>query len=48
MPRRLSWQGDPGGSGSGERQVETAEVVDSWLTPDHHYFKVAGPFLSLT
>ncbi len=24
----------------GERQVEIAEVVDSWLAPDHCYFKV--------
>ena len=24
----------------GERQVEIAEVVDSWLAPDHRYFKV--------
>jgi hypothetical protein len=23
-----------------ERQVEIAEVVDSWLAPDHRYFKV--------
>ena len=23
----------------GERQVEIAEVVDSWLAPDHRYFK---------
>ena len=24
----------------GERQIEIAEVVDSWLAPDHRYFKV--------
>jgi hypothetical protein len=24
----------------GERQVEIAEVVDSWLAPDHRFFKV--------
>ncbi|MBI2828349.1 MAG: hypothetical protein HYX77_03635 [Acidobacteria bacterium] len=24
----------------GERQVEIVEVVDSWLAPDHRYFKV--------
>jgi hypothetical protein len=24
----------------GERQVEIAGVVDSWLAPDHRYFKV--------
>jgi len=24
----------------GERQVEIIEVVDSWLAPDHRYFKV--------
>ena len=24
----------------GERQIEIAEIVDSWLTPDHRYFKV--------
>ena len=24
----------------GERDVEIAEVVDSWLAPDHRYFKV--------
>ena len=24
----------------GERQVEIAEVVDSWLPPDHRYFKM--------
>ena len=24
----------------GERQVEIAEAVDSWLAPDHRYFKV--------
>jgi hypothetical protein len=24
----------------GERQVEIAAVVDSWLAPDHRYFKV--------
>lgn len=24
----------------GDRQVEIAEVVDSWLAPDHRYFKV--------
>lgn len=24
----------------GERQIEIAEVVDSWLTPDHRYSKV--------
>lgn len=24
----------------GEREVEIAEVVDSWLAPDHRYFKV--------
>ena len=23
-----------------ERQIEIAEVVDSWLAPDHRYFKV--------
>jgi len=26
----------------GERQVEIAEVVESWLAPDHRYFKVQG------
>ena len=26
----------------GERQIEIAEVVDSWLAPDHRYFKVTG------
>lgn len=31
MPRRFRL---------GERQVEIAEVVDSWLAPDHRYFKV--------
>jgi hypothetical protein len=24
----------------GERQVEIADVVDSWVAPDHRYFKV--------
>jgi hypothetical protein len=24
----------------GERQIEIAAVVDSWLAPDHRYFKV--------
>jgi len=24
----------------GERQVEISEVVDSWLAPNHRYFKV--------
>src|SRR6476620_6084710 len=24
----------------GERQIEIAEVVDTWLAPDHRYFKV--------
>ncbi len=24
----------------GERQIEIAEVVNSWLAPDHRYFKV--------
>jgi hypothetical protein len=24
----------------GERQTEIADVVDSWLAPDHRYFKV--------
>ena len=24
----------------GERVVEVAEVIDSWLAPDHRYFKV--------
>ena len=24
----------------GERQIEIAEIVDSWLAPDHCYFKV--------
>jgi hypothetical protein len=24
----------------GERQIEIAEVLDSWLAPDHRYFKV--------
>jgi hypothetical protein len=24
----------------GERQIEITELVDSWLTPDHRYFKV--------
>jgi hypothetical protein len=24
----------------GERHVEIAEVIDSWLAPDHRYFKV--------
>jgi hypothetical protein len=24
----------------GDRQIEIAEVVDSWLAPDHRYFKV--------
>jgi hypothetical protein len=23
-----------------ERQVEIAEIIDSWLAPDHRYFKV--------
>ena len=27
----------------GERQVEVVEVVDSWLAPDHRYFKVKDP-----
>ena len=27
----------------GERQVEIAEVIDSWLAPDHRYFKVKDP-----
>jgi hypothetical protein len=26
----------------GERAVEVAEVLDSWLAPDHRYFKIAG------
>lgn len=26
----------------GGRQVEVAEVVDTWLEPDHRYFKVTG------
>ena len=25
----------------GERQIEIAEVIDSWLGPDHRYFKVS-------
>jgi len=24
----------------GDHQIEIAEVVDSWLAPDHRYFKV--------
>ena len=24
----------------GDRQIEIADVVDSWLAPDHRYFKV--------
>jgi len=24
----------------GERQIEISQVVDSWLAPDHRYFKV--------
>ncbi|MFQ5581886.1 MAG: hypothetical protein ACE5F3_04560 [Mariprofundaceae bacterium] len=24
------------------QKVEVIEVVDSWLAPDHHYFKVRG------
>jgi hypothetical protein len=24
----------------GERQIEIAEVLDSWLAPEHRYFKV--------
>ena len=26
----------------GERRVEVSEVIDSWLAPDHRYFKVTG------
>jgi hypothetical protein len=26
----------------GERQVEAANIVDRWLTPEHRYFKVLG------
>lgn len=24
----------------GNRQIEIADIVDSWLAPDHRYFKV--------
>ncbi len=26
----------------GDRRVEVAEVLDSWIGPDHRYFKVRG------
>ncbi|MCP4205350.1 MAG: hypothetical protein GY769_25850 [bacterium] len=26
----------------GDRRVEVIEVVDTWLAPDHRYFKVVG------
>lgn len=26
----------------GERRVEVVELLDSWLAPDHRYFKVRG------
>ena len=26
----------------GDRRVEVAAVLDSWLAPDHRYFKVQG------
>lgn len=26
----------------GDRRVEVSLVLDSWLAPDHRYFKVAG------
>jgi hypothetical protein len=32
-PRRFSLGG---------RMIEVAEVLDSWLAPDHRYFKVKG------
>ncbi len=25
-----------------ERRVEVVEVLNRWLTPDHHYFKLRG------
>jgi hypothetical protein len=26
----------------GKREIEVAEVIDRWLDPEHHYFKVRG------
>ncbi len=26
----------------GERRIEVTELLDSWLAPDHRYFKVKG------
>ena len=26
----------------GERGIQVAEVIDRWLDPEHHYFKVRG------
>jgi hypothetical protein len=25
-----------------DRRIEVAEVLDSWLAPDHRYFKIRG------
>jgi len=27
----------------GERQVEVAEIVDRWISPEHRYFKLLSP-----
>ena len=32
-PRRFSFDG---------RNIEVVEVLDAWLAPEHHYFKVRG------
>ncbi len=26
----------------GNRKIEVAEIMDSWLAPDHRYFKIRG------
>jgi hypothetical protein len=26
----------------GQREVDVAEIIDRWLSPDHRYFKVRG------
>jgi hypothetical protein len=33
IPRRLTFDG---------RSIEVVEVLDTWLAPDHRYFKVRG------
>lgn len=32
----------------GEREVEIAEIVDRWVTPEHRYFKVRDKYDMVT